>query len=146
MQNTWGELIKLGADLNYRDPEGNNLAHLWLNTLQASQQDDITAPTISEWLQGLYWLKQQGVDLLALDTKQRSILQRLLINEALPEKQLTQLNNIIEQLLILEPKLSTLNTTTDSPLHLTIHHTALADEHKLVLAKLLVKSGLILIY
>ncbi|MBK8454703.1 MAG: ankyrin repeat domain-containing protein [Thiofilum sp.] len=141
MQNTWGELIKLGADLNYRDPEGNNLAHLWLNTLQASQQDDITAPTISEWLQGLYWLKQQGVDLLALDTKQRSILQRLLINEALPEKQLTQLNNIIEQLLILEPKLSTLNTTTDSPLHLTIHHTALADEHKLVLAKLLVKSG-----
>ncbi|WP_020559604.1 ankyrin repeat domain-containing protein [Thiofilum flexile] len=142
LKSTISDFKKVGAKTDYQDSSGNNLAHLWLNTLETSTMNSDDKPlTSNEWLQGLKWLKEQNIDLLALNDKQLSILQQLLSTNSIPEKTTSQITYLIEQLLVLEPKLATLNTANSSIMHLVIAHEKINNEQKLQLVKLLIKSG-----
>jgi ankyrin repeat protein len=145
LQSTIKDFASIGADINYVDTEGNNLAYHWTHSLifpMKLADETILAPSLTEYLQGLEWLKKQGVHLEATNKVNYNLLHHLLGSESTNPELTANIIMLLQKVLIIEPNLAkTVDHANDQPIHLAIKNNSFTTEQRLLASQILEKYG-----
>lgn len=147
--NTLKETITIlkesGADIKAKDSSGNNLAYYWLQKIQSPEAlpDGTTnSPDAGTWLQGITWLKDQGVEFNNISEDNNNLLTELLDNDSSSDLFNTTITLLARKILEIDGTLAKNNLAdTTQPIHTIFKNKAISDADRLLLLQLLVSKG-----